>query len=128
MEECHGVFSFLHLCSRSLEGAYGPFYQTIAIAIFFAIFTLFIRVILTRLEKILRERERIWSLSFVTAMKKPLNTFVWVVAFVCSLDILSENVFSIHPAYLHLFLKISAVLTFSWFFAFVEYHSCKKYP
>lgn len=98
-----------------LEGAYGPLFETIGIVLFVFIFHFIVRFILARLCAYFKEKKEIWPLSLVMALNKPFNYFIWFVAVICSIDIVTEELFSFHPINVHLIFSIGAVLAFGWF-------------
>ncbi len=106
---------YMQSFSEILEGKYGTVFETIAIALFVVVFNFIISAVLLKLkEKFLKEK-KLWLLSFVTALYKPLNYFVWFLAAMCSVDIISTKVFSIHFSHLHEILSVGCVLAFGWF-------------
>lgn len=111
-------FSFSHLfsfCSKCLEGSYGPLLQTLGIFFFVVVFNFALNKLLLILKDRFRKRNKIWSLSFVATLQKPLFYFVWFVAIVCTLDIILSGLFSFHLKNIHLVLSVGAVLSFGWF-------------
>lgn len=115
MQEQFDPFSFLHLCSKAFEGHYGAFIQILGIISIVLITTFFVKVILLKLYHIFQRKQKLWSLSFVSALHKPLTYFVWFVALLTSLDLVTFGLFSFHLSNMHLVLSIAAVLAFSWF-------------
>jgi len=105
----------LKMCSETLEGQYGPAIQTAGIIAFVLIFNFIVSSLLFQLRERFMSQQNVWALSFVAAVQKPLRYFVWFVAAVCSLDILSFSLFQFHALNIHLVLSIGAVLTFGWF-------------
>lgn len=106
---------FLKICSQTLEGTYGPAIQTAAIIFVVLLFNFVINTLLLKLSIRFAEQKKIWALSFVSAIHKPLRFYVWFIATICSLDILSLGLFHFHVFNLHLILSIAAVLMFGWF-------------
>ncbi len=80
MQEQHDPFSFLHLCSKAFEGNFGPFIQIFGIIALVLICNFFAKFILLKLYHYFKRKHRLWSLSFVSALHKPLAYFVWFVA------------------------------------------------
>lgn len=113
--QCNSVLKLFHLCSMTLEGAFGPGLQMLGIILFVLVFTIFIHLILNQLQLRFQNQQRAWALSFVSSLKKPLSVYVWVVAILCSLDILSESILGYPISGLHLVLKLGAVVVFGWF-------------
>lgn len=115
MQERHDPLSFLHLCSKVFEGHFGPIIQIMGILALVLIGNFFVRAILLRLYRRYLRNQKIWALSFVSALHKPLIYFIWFVAVLASLDLISFSLFSFHLANMHLVLSIGAVLAFGWF-------------
>lgn len=107
--------SFLHFCSDCLEGLYGPFVQSLGIVFFVLLFNFAVRALLSKLRKRFSKQHRIWALSFVTALHKPLAYFVWFVAVICSLDTIVSSLFAYHYTNIHLVLSVGAILSCAWF-------------
>jgi MscS family membrane protein len=114
-EEPHNSLAIFRICSKILEGEYGPLIQIFGIVLFVLIFNFFIKSLLFNLRTRLGNHQNIWALSFVSALHKPLTYFVWFVASLCALDTLISSVFTFHLANIHLLLSIGAVLAFGWF-------------
>ena len=114
-EEPLNYFSVFHICSRTLEGSYGPSIQILGIILFVLIFNFFVKALLVNLRTRFDNRHKVWALSFVTALHVPLTYFVWFVAILCALDTLIFSLFNFHLSNIHLLLSIGAVLTFGWF-------------
>jgi MscS family membrane protein len=115
MERLTTPLSFLEICSEILEGNFGPLVQTAGIILFVVVFNFFIRTLLFKFRDRFLKQKNIWALSLVSALHKPLNYFVWLVAGVCSIDIISFSLFSFHLINLHLIISVGAVLAFGWF-------------
>ena len=107
--------SFLEICSKILEGHHGPILQTIGIVFFVLIFNFLIKSLLLRLRTRFGKQQKIWALSFVSALHKPLSYFVWFVAIICALDTIISSVFHLHLSNIHLILSVGAILAFGWF-------------
>lgn len=114
-EEPHSSFSVFNICSKVLEGSYGPLIQILGIVLFVLIFNFFIKSLLLNLRIRFDNRNKVWALSFVSALHIPLTYFVWFVATLCALDTLISSLFSFHLNNIHLVLSIGAVLAFGWF-------------
>ena len=99
--------SLFEFCSKCLEGSYGPVIQTLGIVFFVLAFNYVIKTLLSKLRKRFSKQSRIWSLSFVTALQKPLAYFVWFVAILCSLDTIASGLFAFHFSNIHLFLSLN---------------------
>lgn len=114
-EEPHNPLSIFHICSKILEGHFGPLIQTFGIVLFVLIFNLFIRVVLLKLRTRFSEHRKIWAFSFVSALHKPLTYFVWFVATLCAFDTILSSFFNFHLANIHVLLSVATVLAFGWF-------------
>lgn len=115
MPEEYPSLSIFHMCSRVLEGHYGPLIQTLGIILFVLLFNFVFKTLLLKLSVTFDKRKRVWALSFVSALHKPLTYFVWFVAALCAVDTLASSLFHLHLANIHLVLSVGAVLTFGWF-------------
>ncbi|WP_068467414.1 mechanosensitive ion channel family protein [Candidatus Protochlamydia phocaeensis] len=115
MEKVPPLLSFFEICSEILEGDFGPAVQTAGIVLFVIVFNFFIRTLLYKLSERFLKQQNIWALSFISALHHPLTYYVWLVAAVCSLDILSSSLLNFHIDGLHVILSVSAVLAFGWF-------------
>jgi MscS family membrane protein len=115
MNEMDQNSSFLKICSRALEGNYGTLVQISGIILFVLIFNYFVKTLLLKLQAHFSKTHKIWALSFVSALHKPLTYFVWFVAIICTIDTISSNVFNFHLTHIHLLLSVGAVLAFGWF-------------
>lgn len=115
MLEKNDPFSFFHLCFKIFEGQFGALIQIGGILLLVLIFNFFVKSILFRLYNYYQRKQKIWGLSFVSALHKPLNYFVWAVAALASLDLITFGLFSFHLTNLHLVLSISGILAFGWF-------------
>lgn len=109
------IISIFHICFRCLEGSYGPLIQTLGIVLFVLIFNYAVKALLLKLSNLFSTQHRIWALSLVTALQKPLSYFVWFVATLCALDTIVSSLFAFHLNNIHLLLSIGAVLFFAWF-------------
>ncbi len=107
--------SYLFFCSKALEGGYGTAIQAFGIILFVLIFNFLIRTALAKLKAYFLQSKNIWSLSFVSALYKPLNYFVWFVALVCTTDFLIGRLSDFRLINMHLILSLGGVLAFSWF-------------
>lgn len=115
MLEKNDPFSSFHFCCNIFEGHYGPAIQVFGILILVLVFNLFIKSILFRLYTYYQNKQKIWGISFVSALHKPLYYLVWAVAGLASLDLFTFGLFSFHLTNFHLVLSIAAILAFSWF-------------
>jgi MscS family membrane protein len=115
MQEKFDPFCFLHQCSKAFEGHYGPFIQIFGIIALVLICNFFVKTILLKLYNYFLRKHLLWSLSFVSALHKPLTYFVWFVAGLTSFDLITFGLFSFHLSNMHLVLSIGAVLAFGWF-------------
>jgi MscS family membrane protein len=115
MNEDPPSLSMFHICSKILEGSYGPLIQIVGIILFVLIFNFFIKSLLLNLRTRFGKHQKIWALSFVTALHIPLTYFVWFVATLCALDTLISSLFAFHLSNIHLLLSVGAVLAFGWF-------------
>lgn len=115
MLEKQDPFSFIHTCFKIFEGHFGAFMQIMSILLLVLVCNFFIKSVLLRLYNNYRNKQKIWGLSFVSALHKPLSYFVWLVAGLASLDLLSFGLFTFHLSNMHLVLSIAAVLSFGWF-------------
>lgn len=114
-EEPTPSFSIFHMCSQILEGSYGPLIQILGIIIFVLVFNFLIKYILLNLQTRFGNKNKVWALSFVTALHIPLTYFVWFVAILCAIDTLISSIFNFHLSNIHIALSIGAVLAFGWF-------------
>lgn len=115
MIETKDPFSFLFHFSNVIEGHYGPAIQTFGIVVLVLIGNFLFKKVLSSLRQRYEKRQRVWALSCVSALEKPVVYYVWLVTFVCSLDIITFSVFSFHLQNLHLILSIGAIVFFGWF-------------
>ena len=113
-EEPHPL-SFFHICSSVLEGRYGHFLQVLGIVLFVLIFNFFIKTLLLKLRQNFVKHQKIWALSFVAALHKPLSYYVWFVAVICAIDTIISRFFATHLTNIHLLLSGGGVLAFGWF-------------
>ena len=111
----HNPLEVFHYCSQILEGRYGPLVQTVGVILFVLIFNFAIKAFLYKLGQRFANQQKIWALSFVSALHKPLFYFVWFAAALCTLDIILSSVFQLRLPYMHLLLSVGAVLAFGWF-------------
>jgi len=115
MLEKNDPFSPLHLCFKIFEGNFGAVVQIAGILFLVVVFNFFVKSILFRLYTYYQSKHKVWGLSFVSALHKPLNYFVWVVAGLASLDLVTFGLFSFHLTNLHLVFSVSGILAFGWF-------------
>lgn len=115
MFENFSLSHFFSFCAECLEGRYGPFIQISGIFLFVFVFNFAIKKILEKLRNYFTARHKVWSLTFVSTLQKPLFYFTWFVALACSIDTLLSGLLSYHLQNLHLILSVGAVLFFSWF-------------
>jgi MscS family membrane protein len=101
--------------SKIFEGQSGALVQTLGIILFVLIFNFLIKALLFKLRLRFEKEEKIWKLSFVSALYKPLNYFVWFIASIGAIDTVLSALFNFHLANIHLVLSIGAVLAFGWF-------------
>jgi MscS family membrane protein len=106
---------FIDYFLRILEGGYGLMVQVISILAFVIIFNFFIKKILFRLREHFIQQQKVWKLSVVSAIHKPLFFFVWFLATLSSLDIIHTKWFPIPLFDYRLFVGIGSVLTLCWF-------------
>jgi MscS family membrane protein len=114
-EESHNPLSLFHICSKVLEGFYGPLIQTLGIVIFVLIFNFALRTIILRLRTRFDTHHKVWAFSFVSALHRPLSYFVWFVAALCAVDTFISSVFNFHLSNIHLILSVGAILALGWF-------------
>jgi MscS family membrane protein len=114
-EEKNNLLCFLDYCYNVIDGHYGSISQVIGILALVLICNFFIKAILFRLYKRYEKQQKIWALSFVSALYKPLTYLAWFAAALASLDLISFGLFSFHLANMHLVLSIASVLAFGWF-------------
>lgn len=107
--------TFFEICCQILDGTYGSIAQSIGIIALVLIFNFIVKVVLLKLRERFRSDGKIWKLSFVSALYKPLSYFVWLFAALSTLDIITYSLLSAHYIDLHLMLTIGAVLSFGWF-------------
>lgn len=115
MNEEPKPLSVFHICSQALEGNYGILVQIVGIILFVVIFNFFVTTLLAKLRNYFKKKQNVWSLSFISALRKPLYYYVWFVAAICAIDIFSVGFFAFHLANTHLILSVGAVLAFGWF-------------
>lgn len=114
IEETNPLCLF-NLCSKTIEGYYGPAFQTLGIVIFVIIFNFLFKTLLVKLSERFSKQQKVWSWSLVTALQRPFSYYVWFVAIICAIDIITEEVFGFHLTDMHLILSIGSVLAFGWF-------------
>ena len=115
MIERNDIVGYFQTCSKIFEGQFGAALQIGAILLVVLVFNFFIKSILFSLFKKYKSQQKIWALSFVSALYKPLNYFVWILAGLAALDLVMNALLSMHLRNFHLMLSISAILTFCWF-------------
>lgn len=93
----------------------GPFFQILTILCIVLIFNFVIKVLLIKLQQKFAKEGKIWKLNFVSSLSLPLACFIWIVAFIASLGILSTALFDYEIPYLTILLNISAILAIGWF-------------
>ena len=99
-----------------MEGAYGPAIQALAIVAFVVVFNFLVRILLNRLSVRFEEQKRVWTLSFVSALQKPLSGYVWFVAAIVSVDIFTTAFFNLRVNDLDMILHVGFILAVGWFF------------
>lgn len=109
------LLTILNIPSEALDGSYGPIGKIIGVALVVLLFNFFIKTLLISLKGRFEKENRIWRLSFVTALQPPLAAFVWFMVALYTIDTLSENLFDLPLSYTHTLLKIGAVVAFGWF-------------
>jgi MscS family membrane protein len=115
MNDVQNPSSLLHTCFQILEGSYGSAIQAAGIVLFVLIFNFFIKKLLLNLRNRFVKQQKIWKLSFVAALYKPLTYFVWFYALIAALDIFTSGLLSIHVLDLHFIVRVAGVLALSWF-------------
>ncbi len=99
----------------NLQNGYGLLTQSIAIIIFVLLFNVALNKILLALSQKFKAKQKIWKLSFVSALYKPLSYFIWFLAL-----LLAANIFCVHflgfgiPHFMKI-IKVGAVLALGWF-------------
>ena len=111
MLEKNDPFSFFQLCFKVFEGHFGAFMQVFGILALVLIFNFFVKSTLLRLYNYYQKEQKIWGLSFVSALHKPLNYFR---LFLFCMTLLF-GLFSFHIHNLDLALSIAGILAFGWF-------------
>lgn len=114
-EEINSFLSLFHVYSQILEGEKGPYIQTFAIILFVLLFNFIIRLILHKLSTTFINLRRIWALSFVTALERPLKYLVWYIALLCAIDIFVEALTQSNLPKIHILISAGTVLAFGWF-------------
>jgi MscS family membrane protein len=115
MDEKNNPLNLLHTCRGVMEGCYGPTVQALGIILFVLIFNFFVRILLNHLSERFKKSNKIWSYSFVNALQKPFNYFVWFVAVIVFSDILLTALFNYRLYDMHMILSLGSILTLSWF-------------
>lgn len=105
----------LSACVSALSGYYVPFLQVIAIIAIVLIFTFIIKRILFALRDRFTAQQRLWPLSFVSALYKPLSYFVWLSALLALVNIISRNFFLSTWINMPLMLHTGAIVALLWF-------------
>ena len=111
-EEINSFLSLFHVYSQILEGEKGPYIQTFAIILFVLLFNFIIRLILHKLSTTFINLRRIWALSFVTALERPLKYLVWYIALLCAIDIFVEALTQSNLPKIHILISAGTVLAF----------------
>lgn len=108
--------SILQACAKAIEGRYGPLTQALFLIFLVIIFNYFIKSFLHKIYNHYANKQKIWKSSFISALYKPLSYYVWFLAIVISLDLLSSSLGFAHLPQLHLMLSLAGVLALGWFF------------
>ena len=103
-------------CCSALEGGYGSVVQVISILLFVLIFNLIIKKALLGLHEKFKHNQKVWHLSFVSSLCKPLSYFFWFLAIFLALDVLSINSLGAPIPRLNTIISIVATLSLGWFF------------
>ena len=115
MPENSEANSIIDRCLKVLEGGYGYPLQMIGIVLFVLVFNWLVKNFLLRLRNTYSKQHKVWKLSFVSALYKPLSYFVWFVAIVFSIDMIADNLLHYGAFDSHFFIRIGAVIALSWF-------------
>lgn len=100
----------------AIDGAYGWVVQSISVFFFVIVFNFFVKSLLIKLYRRFELAHREWEASFAKALYRPLSAYVWLIAAIYSLDIISHQIWE-QPLLteIHLVLTLGAIIAISWF-------------
>jgi MscS family membrane protein len=107
--------TLMEMCARGVAGFYGPLIQALFILFIVLIFNFFVKKILILLRERFSRQRRIWQLSFVSALYKPLSYWIWFFAGLASLDLVLDGLFGIYILDIFSISAIAGVFALSWF-------------
>lgn len=100
----------------AFDGVYGWLLETIAIILFVLIFNFLIKWILRRLHQRFEREKKNWQESLVRALYRPLSFYVWFLASVHILYVVTVKIFpEISIESRGVILSVGALLAFVWF-------------
>lgn len=108
-------FQYLLRLGPFFQEASGPIIKTVTLILFVLIFNFLIKKMLLLFKNKYKKEEKIWQLSFVSSLYKPLSYFVWFMALFLSLDIIFSNVVNVESLKTALLVNIGAVVALGWF-------------
>jgi MscS family membrane protein len=115
LDEVKDTHSFLHVCLKTMDGYYGPLLQAVAILLFVFLFNFVIKKMLLWLRVKYSQEKAPWKFGFVTALYYPLSYFVWFVAVVAAIDLISQSILHIPLPTIELIFSVGGVIAFGWF-------------
>lgn len=103
------------IAGATFDGAYGWFWDVLAICFIVLIFNFIFKRLLLMGEAYLRSRQKLWQQSFVSALYLPLSSFVWLFAAIEIFDlVISFKTISFLPNK-RPFLALCLIVCFTWF-------------
>lgn len=110
LEDCY-EFAF-----AALDGVYGWVSEAVSIIILVVVFNILINSLLKRLHLHFAKQDKYWKDSFVTALYQPLSYYIWYVAILHAIDLISHRVLN-HLFFenMHLLMSVGLVLSLAWF-------------
>jgi len=100
----------------AVDGVYGWISETLILLFIVLVFNFAVKWILQRLHNRFEKQNKIWHVSFVSALYKPLSYYVWFFAGIQFLDLIDRYTLAeVTLKNVHLILGLGAILAFAWF-------------
>ena len=106
----------LLITAEAIEGGYGWMIELATLLALVVFFNVFIGWLLKKLHSRFQRQHNLWKDAFVVAIRKPLSSFVWLIAFVQLINGFWERFSGQHLIQSpHAVIKIGLIITVFWF-------------
>lgn len=106
----------LQITAEALEGDFGWMTELAALLALVVCINIFLNWFLKKLHSRFHRQHKLWKDTFVLALRKPLNSLVWLITAVQLLNLLWERLSGQHLVHSpHAVIKIGLIIALAWF-------------